>query len=220
MALGHGEYGDFTFEFRGHDLSALKEVLVDGEYAFLCPFIKENESPVIIDAGSHIGLFSFWVLNMNPKSRIFGIEASPATFEILKRNVEGNQRAEIKWQVINRAAWENSECIQFSDTLDSMSHRVSESGSQQVSGITLREVIEKASSNREIDLMKVDNEGAEEAFLMEEPEILKKVKRLVIELHPSLCNTDRVNGLLHEAFPIVEKVTGRTSSKPLLYCKK
>ena len=194
--------------------------MIDDEYAFLCPFIKESESPVIIDVGSHIGLFSFWVLNINPQSRIFGIEASPATFEILKRNVEGNQNANIKWQVINRAAWENSECIQFSDTLDSMSHRVSENGSQQVSGITLKEVIEKASSNREIDLMKVDIEGAEEAFLMAEPEILKKVKRLVIELHPGLCDTDRVNELLHEAFPIIEKITGRTSSKPLLYCKK
>lgn len=220
MAIGQGQFGDFKFAFRACDLSAIKEVLVDAEYAFLNPVIKELKSPIVIDAGANIGLFSFWVLTANPQARIFGIEASPATFEILKRNVEGNQSANIKWQVINRAAWENSECIQFSDTLDSMSHRVSENGSQQVSGITLREVIEKASSNREIDLMKVDIEGAEEAFLMAEPEILKRVKRLVIELHPNLCDTDRVNGLLHEAFPIIEKITGRTSSKPLLYCKK
>ena len=220
MAIGQGQFGDFKFTFRACDLSAIKEVLVDAEYAFLHPVIEEIESPVVVDVGSHIGLFSFWVLTANPQARIFGIEASPATFKILKLNVEGTQSANIKWQVINRAGWKNTETVQFSDKADSMSHKVSKNGSLQISGITLREVVEAASDNAQIDLMKVDIEGAEEAFLCAEPEALKSINRLVVELHPHLCDTDRVSRLLRETFPIVENIKGRISSKPLLYCKK
>ena len=53
---GHFKGSDFTF--RGHDLSAVREVLHDQEYAFLDEYIRSIKAPNIIDVGAHIGLFS------------------------------------------------------------------------------------------------------------------------------------------------------------------
>jgi hypothetical protein len=98
-----------------------------------------------------------------------------------------------------------------------MSHKVSAKGSVQVKGISLAALTE---GRGDIDLMKVDIEGAEEAFLCADPAALTPVKRLVIELHPQLCDTQRVRDVLQKAFSQIVEIHGRTSSKPLLYCRK
>ena len=69
-----------------------------------------------------------------------------------------------------------------------------------------------------VDLMKVDIEGSEEAFLCANPDLLRRVHHLVVELHPYLCDTGRVEEVLRDIYGTVEKMQGRSSSKPLLMC--
>ena len=101
-----------------------------------------------------------------------------------------------------------------------MSHRVSAAGPVEVQGMTLREVLNTTFPDQPVDLMKIDIEGAEEAFICTEPDLLRTVNALVIELHPNLCNASRVEQELRKIFPTIETISGRTSSKPLLYCRK
>lgn len=213
--LTTGRYNDFAFSFRGCDVSALKEVLVDAEYGFLTDAVKSLHFPVILDVGAHIGLFSLWALHVNPTAQITSVEASPGTFRILECNVGLVQKA--GWNAINRAAWKDDDTIRFAEAADSMSHRVSATGGTEVKGISLTALTEGLA---DIDLMKVDIEGAEEAFLCVDPAALAPVKRLVVELHPQLCDTQRVRGVLQKAFPQIVEIQGRISSKPLLYCRK
>ena len=213
--LTTGRYHDFAFSFRGCDFSALKEVLVDAEYSFLTDAVKSLRSPVILDVGAHIGLFSLWALHINPVAQIMSVEASPGTFRILERNVSQSQKT--GWTAINRAAWKNDDTIRFAEVPDSMSHRVSVTGGTEVKGISLAAL---TGGCGDIDLMKVDIEGAEEAFLCADPAVLAPVKRLMIELHPQLCDTQRVRDVLQKVFPQIAEIQGRTSSKPLLYCRK
>jgi len=222
MHEGAGSYGGFSFAFRGCDINAVREVLVDGEYEFLGAFLKKKEAPRILDTGTHIGLFSLWVLSENPKAQIFSVEADPTTFAVLEENINRAKKIKEKlsWRAVNRAAWSSADPVKFSNVGDSMSHRVSSAGSVEVRGMTLREAVESSFSNQSIDLMKIDIEGAEEEFICTMPDILKRVNALVIELHPNLCNTAQVEGVLREAFMTIEIITGRTSSKPLLYCRK
>ena len=222
MQTGTGYCGGFPFVFRGCDVNAVQEVLVDNEYGFLRSLLEGADSPRILDIGTHIGLFSLWALSVNPRAQIFSVEASPDTFVVLEENIGRAQKIipAIAWRAVNRAAWSNSEPIRFSSSGDSMSHRVSSTGSADVRGMTLREVMETGFPQKTIDLMKIDIEGAEEEFICAMPDLLKAVNSLVIELHPNLCNTARVEGVLQEAFSTIETVAGRTSSKPLLYCRK
>ena len=81
--------------------------------------------------------------------------------------------------------------LTFSDVGDSMSHRVSDEGAVEVQGMSLYELL-SASKFDTVDLMKLDIEGTEEAFLCENPELLKRVNILVVELHPNVCDTQKV----------------------------
>ena len=106
QAATHGKYRGFFFAFRGHDLSALKEVLIDDEYHFATPLLKDKKAPVIIDIGAHIGTFAIWCLSINPTSKILSIEADPETFSILNGNIQkawiSNQTCESEKKLVNR----------------------------------------------------------------------------------------------------------------------
>lgn len=214
--IGKGAYQALPLHFRGCDISALREVFIDAEYNFLTPLLQNIKNPNILDIGAHIGTFSLWVLNVNPNADILSIEADPNTYKVLIQNIESNNT--YNWQAINHAAWKNNDTISFSDVGDSMSHRVKSTGSKKVSGITLQDVIAKM-DDRQIDLAKIDIEGAEEAFICQHPDLLTKIDNLVIELHPGRCDTDRVDALLREKYSTVKEIPDRISSKPLLYCQ-
>jgi FkbM family methyltransferase len=215
-----GQFPPFTFVFRATDISAIHEVLLDREYAFLRPVLDGLPAPTVIDAGAHIGLFSLWLLSERPETHILSVEADPQTYAVLSENVARSGRRVSSWRAINRAAWKENASVSFMDVGDSMSHRVSGSGGALVDGISLDELIEMVSPNGEIDLLKVDIEGAEEVFLCAHPDALARVHNLVVELHPTLCNSGRVDALLKSAFRNVEYIGGRVSSKPLLLCRR
>ncbi len=212
-----GRCGENRFYFRKPDLSGVHEILISQEYNFLAPVLTSRKDSVILDCGAHIGLPVLWALTVNPDIKVWSVEASPDTFDILTRN-KNNTKA--NWTIFNRACWSDESEISFSTRGDSMSHRAAKDGTLKVKGITFRELIETAAKDRNIDIMKVDIEGAEEEFLCAFEAGFEKVDRLVIELHPQLCNTQRVEEMIRRHFPLVEEIQGRTSSKPLLYCRK
>ncbi|MGZ9108682.1 MAG: FkbM family methyltransferase [Micavibrio sp.] len=220
---GQGAYGRFSFKFRPIDLSALQEVLIDQEYGFLMPFLQGKSAPVVADIGGHIGLFSGWCLNINPETRILSVEASPGNYDLLSSTVQHATKKGVHWRAVNYAAWRDGETIRFSDSGDSMSHRVSATGNIVVPGMSLEKIIEETLSGTrqdQVDIMKIDIEGAEEVFLTENPDALNRVNLMVVELHPNLCDTDKIRQVLAGKYPYIEEIQGRKSSKPLLFCRK
>ncbi len=215
-----GRFPPFTFIFRGTDLTAVREQLVNLEYGFLGPVLRDSSSPLIIDAGAHIGLFSLWALSVNPASRILSVEADPLTYAVLCENIARASTIVGSWRAINRAAWEDRKRVRFSDSGESMGHRVSETGTISVEGVTLDDLIKMVAFNGEIDLLKVDVEGAEEPFLCANPSTLASVRNLVVELHPKLCDASQVESLLRSSFVSVENIEDKSSSKPLLLCRR
>jgi FkbM family methyltransferase len=216
FAEGQAVYKGNSFVFRNCDATAIKEVLIDNEYGFLDPILREIEVPTILDVGGHIGTFSLWAYSGNKNVKVHTIEADPNTYALLKKNIEANIPAANQF-CYNRAAWSDVSIIKFDDLGDSMGHKVSNKGTLEVKGIPLSEII---SQTGDIDIMKVDIEGAEEEFLCKNPELLERVKHLVIELHPKLCNTDRVRGVLKKYFPKIQELHGRIDSKPVLFMSK
>ncbi|OKH87453.1 FkbM family methyltransferase [Thalassospira sp. TSL5-1] len=218
--LIHAASGDIVF--RGIDEQALKEVLIDLEYAFLDDELRNITSPAVLDVGTHIGTFAIWLLGVNPKAQIVSVEADPETYKLVECNAANRRRLGCSWSTVHAAASKrDGDTVFLSDSGPSMSHRVEANGAIPVQTTSLATLVNQAASqNHEIDLMKVDIEGSEEDFLCGTHEILAKVKNLVIELHPSLCDTERVCKHLSIYFDEITEVGGRASSKPLLYCKR
>ena len=213
------KFGQCSFIFRRCDISAVKEIFQAGEYNFLSNIMKTKKKPVVFDLGAHIGLFSIWCLNQNSNAIVKSIEASPNTFDILKKNAQNQKEA--NWTVQNNAAWKNNDAIKFSDDLESsMSHKVNEDGNIEVVGLTFNDILNLIPSNQNIDILKIDIEGAEEAFLCGTDINFDRINNLVIELHPNLCETSEIEHMLKRSFSKVIEKHDKTLSKPLLFCQK
>jgi FkbM family methyltransferase len=217
MVTTNAVYGGNPFRFRSCDLSAIDETLIRGEYQFIVPIIESIDAPLILDVGMNIGDFSILAVALNPSSLIVGIEADGATATLAQSNHPPGHKG--LWTVHHRAAWQNNDQIYLEAAAASVSNRVSEVGHVPVRGIDLA-TLWSLLPREEVDIMKIDIEGAEEVFLFSQPEFLDKVRHLIIEIHPLACDEARVRSLLSQHFPSVKDVAGRISSKPLLYCKR
>ena len=214
-AVGH--YRGLRFKFRSCDRSAVDETLVRGEYEFIAPLIAAIDAPLIVDIGMNVGDFAIFSVANNPRCDIIGVEADAETAALARGNAP--VRPAGSWVVHHRAVWKNNDALFIESGPLSVSSKVSASGQQAVTGIDMSTLLALL-PHRPIDVMKIDVEGAEEAFLCAFPELLQHVRHLIVELHPSACDAQRVRSMLQQQFARVEDVGGRLSSKPLLHCQR
>lgn len=218
--LGEGYFAHLPVFFRRQDMTALREILIDRKYEFLKPYIANNTLLNIMDIGAHIGTFALWCLSQNAQCDIYSLEADPDTFSVLKRNREPTAQYGHAWRILNRAAWKEEAVLSFANTGGStMNHKLSDKGKIKVLGVTMEKLFELSKYNK-VDLMKIDIEGAEEAFLSANPEQLSKIDMLVVEIHSKQCDETKIRALLAQYFQHIEDIPGRKSSKPLLFCRK
>lgn len=147
-------------------------------------FKKENykvdfstKEPFIIDCGSNIGLSIMYFKNNFPGAKIIGFEPDPAIFQVLKRNTQKFTNITL----YNKALGAEKKKLSFISE-GGFSGRVKENAE----GSNVVEVdIEPLSTyiDRDIDLVKIDIEGAEYEVLKEIQPLLQRVKKLFIEYH-------------------------------------
>ncbi len=216
-ATTNAAYRGIPFRFRSCDLSAIDETLIRGEYQFIVPIIERIDAPLIVDVGMNVGDFSILAAAVNSRSQIVGVEADAATAALARSNRPPGGKG--SWTVHHRAAWRNNDKIYLETGALSVSNKVSETGHIPVQGIDLATLWSLLPSE-DVDVLKIDIEGAEENFLFSQPGLLDKVRHLIIEIHPRACNEARIRSLLRQHFSCVEDITGRVSSKPLLHCHR
>ena len=138
----------------------------------------EIEKPLIIDCGSNIGLSILFFKQNLPNAKVIGFEPDPRIFNILKGNIESAKLSDI--QLINKALSDKEGKIDFySEGADG--GRIAQENDNKiisVDTIRLRPYLDK-----EIDLLKIDIEGAETAVLKDCADLLKNVKNIFIEYH-------------------------------------
>lgn len=138
---------------------------------------SNTASPRIIDLGSNIGLSLTFFTQEFPNARITAYEADPSIFEYLKKNSIHFSKAEL----VNKAVWINGNGIKLhSNGADSASILVGNGNMIDVSSISFREILEKET---EIDMLKIDIEGAENNLFREPNLPLYKIKNLFLEYH-------------------------------------
>lgn len=216
-----GDFNGIDFRFRGVDQQAVLEVLVDQEYSFLNDYLDPQCELTIIDIGAHIGTFGIWLLSQNNRVRILSVEADANSFKLLTANSEQLQRSGVSWNTLNRAAHSVDNATLLIDVSGpTMSHTVVSDSGIPVKSVSFNTIIDLATPPRDfVDLMKVDIEGSEEAFLCRGDNLrFDKVKAIVVELHPYLCDVNCVKQLLAEHYTKISPITNRLSSKELLIC--
>jgi FkbM family methyltransferase len=141
-------------------------------------FLPDTDAPVILDCGANIGYTSLHYKRLYPRARITAFEPDPAFVPLLRRNLSRNGAEDVA--VVAAAAW----------TRDGVGHWVMEGkdGSRLVEQPTATSIqvptVDLARYlDGDIDLLKIDIEGAEFQVVPHLAPLLHRVKNILVECH-------------------------------------
>lgn len=207
------QFEGLPFRMRPIDWYAVEEIALNSEYACIDTYLKQRPDPLVLDVGANIGMFSLYVFSRAPGAVVHSYEPCSATFEILRQNRQLNPDRD--WHVHHAALWSRDGTVAFQNKEFSTSGRVSAAvGDEWIQSVSLRSVL-TGLSDRSVDVLKIDVEGAEEGVLSTHAECLKHIHCLIVEVHPALCSEANVVRTLEAAFPHVRTLTDRVSGKPM-----
>jgi FkbM family methyltransferase len=182
-----------------HDYYWLVEMYEDIFLRRQYEFESESPAPVIVDAGSNIGLAILFFKRLFPHATVLGFEPDPDTFELLTRNVGANGLDGVRLR--NEALYDGREELDlFGDPSAPGSPQMTTSGGR-LPGAARRVPATRLSEHvtDPVDFLKVDIEGAERVVLdeLEQAGKLPLVGRMAIEYHHHMeAGEDRLAGLL------------------------
>ncbi|HEY3936884.1 MAG TPA: FkbM family methyltransferase [Bryobacteraceae bacterium] len=141
--------------------------------------VKETDR-LIVDAGANIGSFTLYALLQAPQSCVIAIEPAPDTCSRLRELLEEHGLSERC--TIHQAALGSQIGTTTIDLTPESQFRSTGTGSTCVPVFTLDAVVRHA----EVDMLKLDIEGAEYSVLAEDsPRCLRQVQRISMEFHPN-----------------------------------
>ena len=200
---------------RRTDLTAVSEVAVDHEYSFVNALSPPSDA-LIVDLGANIGCFAAAVFSMCPGAEVHSVEPSPDTFTLLQEN--RRRYPALCWQTHRLAIAHVSGFLPFRNDGPSTARSLASGGAgQPVRTETFDAFIGRIAGDRRIFLCKMDVEGAEVPIFAGTMRTLSRIDHFVVEIHGSGESADRVRQRLAAAFPHLEAIARRTSSKPLIH---
>ena len=161
----------------------LNKIFVEHEYNFK---IKNFDPRLILDCGANVGYSTAYFANKYPQANITAIEPEPLNFKMLTYNTHFFDNV----TCINSAIWYNEGYIKLlpdmpGNTLAFMTEDSTADDPEALKTTTIAKLLDDSGFD-EVDLLKIDIEGAEREVFGEignPDEWLSRVKVMVIELH-------------------------------------
>lgn len=183
-------------------------------------FDTASAKPYIIDCGANIGVSVRYFNELYPQAKIVAFEPERKIFDYLRKNVDEVESADI--ELVNKAVWSKDEFLTFhvegadSGRVDGFSDvSAGFQETYQVPTVRLSNYIDQ-----EVDLLKIDIEGAELEVLREIEPKLSLVKRLFVEYHSFVGKEQHLDELLliltRNGFRYYIDSPSRMKSRPFL----
>jgi len=157
-------------------------VLYSAFYLRDCDENTPRPPKTIVDLGANVGFVSVFLANKYPEAKILALELDPGNVEMIRKNTQG-----YAVEVIEGAIWSEHKHFLI-DRGDGRSYQLKvtevapETPGSFVS-LTIPDLLEKLQT-REIDLLKMDIEGAELAsFSKGYEEWIDRIGMLIVETH-------------------------------------
>ena len=181
------EYAEDPSDDHNLDFKVINETWIENVYR-----IHQGQffgSGVFVDIGANIGAVSLFVDSFNKdreddsKIKVYSVEPEPNNLYLLNKNIENNPTENIT--IVNNAIWYEEKMVSISNRGGNSSILDLEEDSSEVLAITL-ETLFLTYDIKEVDVMKIDIEGAEFDLIINTPaETLAKINRLVLEFDKS-----------------------------------
>nr|WP_143547836.1 FkbM family methyltransferase [Rhodopirellula sp. SM50] len=167
------------------DLQVVREIFSMGVYALhplrkMCPQFAPRQ---IADCGAYAGYSSCYFADRYPDAKVLAVEPQSDNFALMTRNTAQFSNIE----PINKALWYKTGTVSLGNpAAEKWGFEFEDAGpttdaQAPIPTITIPEIIEWAGG--EIDLLKIDVEGAEREVFQRECEWLDHVGVLIIEVH-------------------------------------
>ena len=201
-----------------HRINALPRKGTDDFYMFYIPREKELSSHLImhkgetfVDVGANVGYYSLKIAKEYSSNgvTIIAIEAHPGNYKALSKNIELNDFKCIT--AINKAVSDHKGIVKLYDRVDtrnrirsemySLSNAfLNESNVARPEGSSLEiesDTLDNILGEQRVDVMKIDIEGAEVSALKGGTRTLKKLRKIIVEVHGA-SNSDKVMQILED----------------------
>lgn len=167
------------------DLAIANEVFQEREYRF-CEEVIKSAKRAVIDVGGHLGFFSLYAATLNSTVPIYTFEPHTGNYALLKENLKQNRVKNVfpKNLAVSHEVGEIELLISKEDLNHSIIHAIEETGERQKVGtITLEKILDRQQLGQ-VDLLKMDCEGAEFRILEDSPgHVFDKVSHIALEYH-------------------------------------
>jgi FkbM family methyltransferase len=175
-------FGGVPVSVRSHttDINVLSEIVVRNEYEALLRRHPPAKAEFIVDLGANTGLVDRWMAARFPGAEIVAVEPEPGNAAMLRRNVAG-QRVKVVEAAIGavpRTVRIHSYLGEFAFTM--VGEPAPGAPFVEAPVVTLESV---AGGAREIDLLKVDIEGAEAELFGDCAGWIGRVQMMIVECH-------------------------------------
>ncbi len=192
-------FGNWQVKFNGltiycRDLLSFYMAAKDIFLHRIYDFKAKTDSPVVIDGGGHIGLFTLFVKQKYPNAKITTFEPDKKSLEFLRKNLQVNSFNDVK--IVEAGLYKNSGEVSFNSNNSDGSSIYSKEKNATINVVRLSEYIDC-----DIDFLKLNIEGAELDVISEAASKLQRVKEMVIEYH----GFPEVGQNLHKLLTILEK---------------
>jgi len=178
-------------------------------------FETGNDSPLIVDIGSHIGISVLYFKTIHPNSKILAFEPNPVSFEFLQENILRNNLKDIT--AVNKAIWtkNGTKSLYIDNTINEWNSNSSFlekswTGKEQTKKVEVETTTLEEYTFKDIDILKIDTEGSELAILKANKHLLKNIKNIAIEYHPiKNSKPDDILNILKKYFNIETYFEGK-----------
>jgi FkbM family methyltransferase len=155
-----------------------KEIFLKKTYYFK----TTNKKPLIFDCGANVGLAAVYFKSIYPESKVVAFEANEKTFNILKSNLNEypditvHQKALVDFEGEVKFFYNKAETADLGMSINQRYFKDYE----VVPATKLSNYIDK-----EVDLIKLDVEGAEDLVLKDlvQSKKIRSVKQMIVEYH-------------------------------------
>jgi FkbM family methyltransferase len=148
-------------------------------------FQGRDAQPVILDCGANLGMATLFFKYLFPDATIQCFEPDRKTFEVLQRNVERNVLAKVN--LYNVALWDEATEIPFYANSNAPGNLLMSTNGNRTTGTPALVSARRLSTyiDQDVDLLKLDVEGAELRVLRELASSgkISRIRQMIVEYH-------------------------------------
>lgn len=198
-AIGIGSFGGFEIAFREGtaDELVIAESLDNDLFFAGFPEYRPAETDVVVDVGAHIGTFSLLAASKVRAGRVFAVEASLDSFNLMRINLALNGCTNVETRHLALADEEGT-CTLFHDVGNWGNSTVAElsASSETVECWTLAQYFDRSGIER-CHFMKMNCEGSEFPILLSTPKsVLERIDNALVLYHLDLWKDNEETDLV------------------------